>query len=108
DPWVYSRWVRTFNLIREAMPAERRQLWEKALTLGYSGIARSALTRVQNIPAHHALGLYIAGQTLNHPEWCAKASEFLLRVAAAQDPNGFWTEHSGPVVTYNFVYVDAL
>ena len=108
DPWTYSRWVRTYSLISEAMPADRRARWEKALTLGYSGIARSALVRVQNIPAHHAMGLYIAGKSLNHPEWCTKASEYLVQVANAQDPNGFWTEHSGPVVTYNLVYVDAL
>lgn len=108
DPWVYSRWIRTFHLIRDGMPAKRRERWEKALTLGYSGIARSALTTPVNIPAHHAMGLYIAGQALNHPEWCDKAAGFLQRVAAAQDTNGFWTEHSGPVVGYNFVYVDAL
>ena len=108
DPWVYSRWVRTFGLIRDAMPPPRRARWEKALTLGFSGIARSGLSRVHNIPSHHAMGLYIAGQALNHPEWCVKASEFLWRVAAAQDPNGFWSENYGPVVSYNFVYVDAL
>ena len=108
NPWVYSRWARAFSLIREAMPPPRRARWEKGLTLGYSGIAQTALARVHNIPAHHAMGLYIAGKALNRPEWCAKASEFLVQVATAQDPNGFWSEHYGPVVAYNFVYVDAL
>ncbi len=108
NPWLYSRWIRTFGLIRESMPAKERARWEKALTLGYSGIFRRELTRVQNIPAHHAMGLYIAGKLLDHPEWSTKASAFLIQVAEAQDPNGFWTEHYGPVVAYNFVYVDAL
>ena len=32
-PWTYSRWIRSFQLIREAMPEERRARWEKALLL---------------------------------------------------------------------------
>ena len=108
DPWVYSRWVRTFSLIMDAMPLERRARWQKALELGYSGIEKHELSRVHNIPAHQAMGLYVAGKALNHPEWCEKASAFLVRVAQAQDPVGFWSEHIGPVFHYNSVYVDAL
>ena len=108
NPWVYSRWVRAYSLVGSAMPAERRSRWQKALELGYSGIEKHELSRVHNIPSHHAMGLYVAGKALDHPEWCAKASTFLVRVAGAQDSNGFWSEHLGPVVVYNFVYVDAL
>ena len=75
-PWTYSRWVRTFALIRDDMPPERRDAWTKALTLGYTGIARSALGHVHNIPAHHAMGLYAAGQALDRPEWCRQAASF--------------------------------
>lgn len=107
-PWTYSRWVRAFLLIKDAMPPERRERWEKALTLGYEGISRTTLTTLTNIPAHHAMGLYHAGVAFNRPDWKAKATTFLRRVAAAQHPDGYWTEHSGPVVMYNGVYVDAL
>jgi hypothetical protein len=108
DPWVYSRWVRAYSLIREAMPAERRARWQKALELGYSGIEKHELSHVHNIPSHHALGLFIAGQALHQPEWCAQASAFLAQVAEQQDPNGFWSEHLGPLINYNLVYLDAL
>jgi hypothetical protein len=108
DPWVYSRWVRTYSLIRDAMPAERRERWQKALVLGFSGIAKRELGHVHNIPTHHAMALYIAGRSLNHPEWCTQASAFLAQVAQKQDPNGFWSEHLGPLITYNLVYFDAL
>lgn len=108
NPWVYSRWVRAYNLIGSAMPPERRTVWQQGLELGYAGIAKHELSRVHNIPAHQAMGLYIAGKALNHPEWCAQASAFLVRVAEEQDENGFWSEHLGPVVQYNAVYVDAL
>ncbi len=108
NPWVYSRWARAFSLIQSAMPPERRARWQSALELGYSGIVKREMSRVHNIPAHHAMGLYVAGKTLNHPEWCATAGAFLARVAEAQDRIGFWSEHLGPVVNYNTVYVDAL
>lgn len=108
DPWVYSRWARVYSLIRDAMPPERRARWQKALELGYAGIQQHELGHIHNIPAHHAMGLYVAGKALNHPEWCDQASAFLVRVAGKQDTNGFWSEHLGPVVNYNTVYFDAL
>ena len=107
-PWTYSRWIRAFGLIRDAIPPERRARWEKALTLGFEGIAANELKTVHNIPAHHAMGLYRAGEVLQRPEWKAQAEAFLRRVAAEQDEGGFWSENHGPVVGYNFVYVDAL
>jgi hypothetical protein len=108
DTWVYSRWARAYSLISSNMPADDRERWRKALELGYSGIARRELGTVHNIPAHHAMGLFVAGGALNHPEWQAQAAAFLQKVAQAQDTNGFWSEHAGPVVNYNFVYSDAL
>ncbi|MCA9443702.1 MAG: hypothetical protein KC964_23080, partial [Candidatus Omnitrophica bacterium] len=107
-PWTYSRWVRAFDLVKEDMPQEARERWEKALTLGYSGIKEHALNSVHNIPAHHAMGLYIAGKALNKPEWMEFASDFLMKVVEAQNPAGYWSENIGPVVAYNFVYADAL
>jgi hypothetical protein len=108
-PWTYSRWIRSFLMIRDAMPAERRARWEKALLLGYTGIAAEvAKARVQNIPAHHAMGLYFAGTAFDKPEWHTLATTYLRRVASAQHSDGYWTEHVGPVVNYGFVYVDAL
>jgi len=107
-PWTYSRWIRTFGLIRDDMPADARQRWTRALVLGYTGISGHELRSVHNIPAHHAMGLYAAGKILDRPEWCHQAEAFLRRVAAAQSEGGYWAEGGGPVVRYNFVYVDAL
>lgn len=107
-PWTYSRWIRAFGLIRDAMPPERRARWEKALTLGFEGIAARELKTVHNIPTHHAMALYHASEVLNRPEWKTQAAVFLQRVIAAQDEGGFWSENHGPVVGYNLVYVDAV
>ena len=106
--WTYSRWVRAYGLIRDGMPADRRKRWEDALILGYTGIAKNDINRLVNIPTHHAMGLYIAGQLFNRPEWCEQSKAFMAKMVDAQDPGGFWTENHGPVVSYNFVYTDAL
>ncbi|MCZ2080227.1 MAG: hypothetical protein HUU41_08050 [Bryobacteraceae bacterium] len=108
-PWTYSRWIRAFELVRGAMPEARRTRWDRALRLGYEGIAKElAGGRIHNIPAHHAMGLYFAGRVFGRPEWKQQASEFLHRVAAAQRAPGYWSENKGPVVLYGTVYVEAL
>jgi hypothetical protein len=107
-PWTYSRWIRTYGLIREDMPAERRARWAQAFERGFSHIEKTQLGHMHNIPTHLAMSLYIAGKELNHPAWCGRATEFLRNVAKAQFEGGYWTEGQGPLVTYNFVYVDAL
>jgi hypothetical protein len=49
--WTYSRWIRTFSLVRDGMPPDRRKKWEDALILGYTTIAKTAMRRVHNIPS---------------------------------------------------------
>ncbi len=108
-PWTYSRWIRSYALVQEAMTPEERERWDKALKLGFSHIQKYCKgNHVQNIPCHHAMGLYAAGRLFGNEEWMKTASEYMAKVVAAQDPEGFWTEHFGPVVSYNFVYIDAL
>ena len=107
-PWTYSRWVRTFQLIKDRMPAEARKRWADALTLGYTGISKSQLKSVHNIPSHHAMGLFIAGKALDRPAWCEQAAKFMMKVVGTQSEAGYWSEGGGPVVLYDFVYVDAL
>ena len=34
--------------------------------------------------------------------------EFLIKVAAQQTEGGYWSEGGGPVVLYDFVYLDAI
>lgn len=108
QPWCYSRWVRAYWLVGEAMPPDARERWERGLQLGYKGIAGQAMDRVHNIPCHHAMGLYCAGMVFDLQDWRKQAADFMHRVCEAQSPNGWWPEHNGPVVSYNFVYSEAL
>ncbi|MBR4675044.1 MAG: hypothetical protein IKP00_11315 [Victivallales bacterium] len=108
-PWTYSRWIRSYALVRDAMTSEEQERWDKALKLGFSHIQKYCKSNhVQNIPCHHAMGLYAAGRLFGNEEWMKTASDYMAKVVAAQDSEGFWTEHFGPVVSYNFVYIDAL
>lgn len=107
-PWTYSRWIRAHQLVREALPPETRRKWEQGLLLGFTGIRGYVDGAVHNIPTHHAMSLYIAGECFGNQEWKSAARAFMARVVDAQDPAGFWSEHHGPVVGYNEVYVDAL
>ncbi len=107
-PWIYSRWIRAYALIKDDMPPDRHERWTKALTLGYTSIIQQAINRIHNIPTHHAMGLYVAGKALDRPEWCEQASGFMMKVVDKQAEGGYWSENKGPVVSYNFVYIDAL
>ncbi len=107
-PWTYSRWIRAYVLVKDALPPASRAKWEKGLLLGFAGIRKNELARVHNIPCHHAMALYIAGVAFKNEEWKKAAREFQQKVMAEQFPEGYWSENSGPVVSYNMVYLDAL
>jgi hypothetical protein len=107
-PWTYSRWIRAYVLVKDALPKASRAKWEKGLLLGFTGIRKQELERVHNIPCHHAMGLYIAGVAFKNEEWKKAAWDFQQKVMAEQSPDGYWSENSGPVVSYNMVYLDSL
>lgn len=107
-PWTYSRWVRAYLLVRDALPKAQREKWEKGLLLGFNGIRRDEISRVHNIPCHHAMALYIAGVAFKNEEWKKAAWDFQHKVMAEQHPEGYWSENFGPVVSYNMVYSEAL
>jgi hypothetical protein len=111
-PWTYSRWIRAFALIKEAMPADQRDKWAKGLQLGFSGLAKKGLHGdkhfIENIPGHDAMAMWLAGKIFHRDDWTNAATSYLHKLIAAQDPGGFWTENLGPVVNYNFVYMETL
>jgi hypothetical protein len=130
-PWTYLRWMITYELIAAELTPADRAIWAEGLQLGYGGIAATELSSrsniypgpltghpplkpgevipwIHNIPCHHATGLFLAGRLFHRPEWQQQARDYMQLVIAAQSPHGWWTEHSGPVVLYNRVYLEAL
>lgn len=53
------------------------------------------------------MSLYIAGECFGKDDWKDAARKFMAKVVEKQDPTGYWSEHFGPVVGYNEVYVEA-
>jgi len=130
-PWTYLRWIMTYKLIKDELPANLRKVWEDGLLLGFTGISATELNSqsniypgplpghpalkegevipwIHNIPSHHATALFLAGELFDRPEWQQQAREFMQLVVAAQSLHGWWTEHVGPIVLYNRVYIEAL
>jgi hypothetical protein len=107
-PWTYSRWIRAYQIVRESMDADARARWDEALRMGFDGISRTCLAHVHNIPAHHSMGLFCAGTVFGREDWRNQSRAFMAKVADAQSTQGWWPEHNGPVVAYNFVYSDSL
>ncbi len=108
-PWTYSRWIRAYDLVGDALPADARETWERGLMLGFEAIAQHYPgAGAHNIPVHRAMALYIAGECFGNDDWQQRATQFMAKTVEAQDTGGFWTEHKGPVIGYNFVYSDAL
>lgn len=107
-PWVYSRWMRAFALVNGALDDAVKKRQGESLQMVYDGISKTAMDRVHNIPTHHAMGLYCAGQVFERDDWKQQAHDFMGKMIAEQSPQGWWAEHKGPVVAYNFVYVEAL
>ena len=107
-PWTYSRWVRSFVLIKDDMPADRRQRWHSALSRGFQGISLTGLAKTDNMAVHNAMALYVGGKVLARQDWQQEAANFMAEVVARQREPGYWSEHSGPVVRYNHVYVEAI
>ena len=69
-PWTCSRWVRAYAVVKDAMPTDAEARWQRALSVTFAGIAAELrISPVQNIPAHHAMALYVAGRALDRPQW---------------------------------------
>jgi hypothetical protein len=109
-PWTYSRWIRAYQLVRPGMSAADREQWDRALQLGFAGIAKevAGTKTLANIPTHHAMALFFASQVFQRDDWAKIARDFMHRAVQEQHADGYWSEHSGPVINYGFVYVDAI
>jgi hypothetical protein len=107
-PWTYGAWIRSYMLVKDALPKAQRAKWDKGLLLGFNGISKTALVRLVNIPCYDAMALYIAGIAFKNEAWKKQAWDFEHKIIGVQAPEGYWSENFGPVVSYNMVYIDAL
>lgn len=104
--FVHSHWIKSYCLVKDALPEASRKKWEQGLIRGLTPICQVLpMSSVNNQPLRHAMALYIAGVALEKKDWRQTTTDYMACVVAAQDPAGFWSEHSGPVVAYNTAYL---
>ncbi len=109
QPWTYSRWIRAYHLTHDALPEAARKRWEDGLTLGFSHISQNTRPDwVSNMTGHNQMALYIASLCFDNPQWRDTAIEYMLAIVDDQEMGGYWSEHYGPVISYNSVYIDIL
>ncbi len=111
--WTYSRWVDTFEIIRDDMPEADRNRWQQGLELAFTHMDRYLVERnqsecVDNHRAEMAAAIFAAGQVLNRPDWREHAAAYMKIIVEQQSPNGYWSEGGGPVILYNFEYIGSL
>jgi hypothetical protein len=129
--WTYLRWMLAYRLLKADLSDADRAAWAEGLKVGYAGISATELSSlsniypgplpdepplrpgevrpwIHNIPCHCAAGLFVAAREFGVPAWEQQARGFMGRVVGAQSPFGWWTEHVGPAVLYNRVYVEGL
>lgn len=108
QPWTYSRWIRAYALVRDALPTASRERWETGLRLGFAHLRPRASSTVGNMTAHNMMALYVAGICFDNQDWQDAAAGYLRRVVEEQEEGGYWSEHCGPLIGYNAVYVELL
>ncbi|MCK5805304.1 MAG: hypothetical protein KAI66_20915 [Lentisphaeria bacterium] len=103
--YVESHWIVTYHLMSDALPEASRRKWETGLRRCLKHVPDIlAKASVHNQPLRHALALYVGGVCFKNDEWKRAATAYMAKTAAAQDPAGFWSEHSGPAVAYSMAY----
>jgi len=110
DPWLYLHMIRTYFIVRGELNPDLEKRWRHVLVEGFGRIAGQELlhARPHNLPLVQAVALNIASSVFDRPSWQNVARTFIRSVIAEQSQEGYWSEHQGPVVDYNFVYLYAL
>jgi hypothetical protein len=110
DPWLYLHTIRAYAVVQRHLAPAVEQKWRRFLMEGFEGIAGEELPRAgyDNLPLVQAVALHIAASVFDKPRWRTVAGTFIAKVTAQQNPEGYWSEHQGPVVDYTFVYLYAL
>lgn len=110
DPWLYLHMIRTYSIIGEELDPDLEKRWRRVLVEGFGRIAEQELPHSlrHNLPLVQAVALNVASSVFDKPHWQNVARTFIRNVIAEQSPEGYWSEHQGPIVDYNFVYLYAL
>ncbi|MCJ7752696.1 MAG: hypothetical protein MUQ65_16685 [Armatimonadetes bacterium] len=121
SPFVCQRltcaWLLAYRLLRPHLPDEDAALWRSKITqacewlvnrhlIPHRDVARFTSHQVGTGTNHFALYLsliWLAGTEFERSDWVELAADLMRRLIADQRPGGYWEEHHGPALGYNYL-----
>ena len=125
-PFVCQRltcaWLQAYRLLKSRLPEADAALWRESIIkacqwlvdrhlVPHRDVVRFTSHDVGTGTNHFSLYLsliWLAGTEFGRPEWVALASGLMRRLIADQRPGGYWEEHHGPALGYNYLTYDGV
>lgn len=120
-PFVCQRltcaWLLAYQMLKARLPAEDAELWRTRIEQACAWLVAHHLLPHQHVTRftshdvgtgtnHFALYLSLvwrAGVEFGRAEWTDLATGLMRRLIADQRPGGYWEEHQGPALGYNYL-----
>ena len=112
-------WLLAYELVHDRLPEEDERVWRETLLRGCEWLwAHHIVPRrnTQKFTAHpdgvntgtNHFSLYLAllyrvGRRFDRPEWVEGCTDLMHKLIAAQAPAGYWPEHEGPALGYDYL-----
>ena len=121
SPFVCQRltcaWLQAYQLLHDRLPAEEATRWREKILLActwlwehkvlpFRDVTRFTSHHVQTGTNHFSLYLsllWLAGREFGRPEWVETCADLMRRLISDQRPGGYWEEHHGPALGYNYL-----
>jgi len=119
DQRLLCAWLLAYEMLESQLPQEDARLWREAILRGCDWLWAHHVfpyRETQKFTAHpdgvntgtNHFSLYLAllhraGRRFGRPEWVTLCTDLMHRLLAAQAPAGYWLEHEGPALGYNYL-----
>jgi hypothetical protein len=113
--WLYC-WAEAYGLLKDHLDQGRKAAWSGALIRAATALAGDLAPRVDRpryiapfigtSPNHYGLWattLWRIGMILEKEEWVQLAEPVLYRFVREVAPGGYWAEHDGPTMNYDYL-----
>jgi hypothetical protein len=125
-PFVCQRltcaWLQAYRMLKKQLPQAEEAAWRETIVracqwlvnrhlLPHREVVRFTSHDVGTGTNHFSLYLsliWLAGQEFGRPEWTEMAGDLMRRLITDQRPGGYWEEHQGPAVGYNYLTYDGV
>ena len=125
-PFVCQRltcaWLQAYRLLRGRLPEGDEAIWRESIVkacqwlvnrhlIPHRDVVRFTSHHVSTGTNHFALYLsliWLAGTEFGRPDWVELAADLMRRLIADQRPGGYWEEHHGPALGYNYLTYDGV